>query len=100
MLLLEPIFEADLRPEQYAYRPGRNANMPVGRSCHRIFVPALSRMPARSHWPISRRTLGSAIPCASVRSSQSTLSEHLQMAASKTQFTGSVVIASRTTRSA
>ena len=25
MLLLEPIFEADLPPEQYAYRPGRNA---------------------------------------------------------------------------
>lgn len=25
MLVLEPIFEADLLPEQYAYRPGRNA---------------------------------------------------------------------------
>jgi RNA-directed DNA polymerase len=25
MLVLEPIFEADLQPEQYAYRPGRNA---------------------------------------------------------------------------
>ena len=25
MLVLEPIFEADLSPEQYAYRPGRNA---------------------------------------------------------------------------
>jgi RNA-directed DNA polymerase len=25
MLVLEPIFEADLPPEQYAYRPGRNA---------------------------------------------------------------------------
>jgi len=24
-LVVEPIFEADLRPEQYAYRPGRNA---------------------------------------------------------------------------
>jgi retron-type reverse transcriptase len=24
MLVLEPIFEADLPPEQYAYRPGRN----------------------------------------------------------------------------
>jgi hypothetical protein len=24
-LVLEPIFEADLPPEQYAYRPGRNA---------------------------------------------------------------------------
>ena len=26
MLVLEPIFEADLSPEQYAYRPGRNAH--------------------------------------------------------------------------
>jgi group II intron reverse transcriptase/maturase len=26
MLVLEPIFEADLPPEQYAYRPGRNAH--------------------------------------------------------------------------
>src|SRR5262249_33292903 len=25
MLVLEPIFEADLQPEQYAYRPGRSA---------------------------------------------------------------------------
>jgi retron-type reverse transcriptase len=25
MLILEPIFEADLQPEQYAYRPQRNA---------------------------------------------------------------------------
>jgi len=24
-LVLEPIFEADLQPEQYAYRPGRSA---------------------------------------------------------------------------
>jgi len=24
-LVLEPIFEANLPPEQYAYRPGRNA---------------------------------------------------------------------------
>jgi RNA-directed DNA polymerase len=25
VLLLEPIFEADLQPEQYAYRPGKSA---------------------------------------------------------------------------
>ena len=25
MLVLEPIFEADLQPEQYAYRPNRSA---------------------------------------------------------------------------
>jgi group II intron reverse transcriptase/maturase len=30
MLVLEPIFEADLRAEQYAYRPGRNAQQAVG----------------------------------------------------------------------
>ncbi|WP_254699707.1 group II intron reverse transcriptase/maturase [Trinickia violacea] len=29
MLVLEPIFEADLPPEQYAYRPGRNAQEAV-----------------------------------------------------------------------
>src|SRR5208283_4507914 len=29
VLVLEPIFEADLPPEQYAYRPGRNAQQAV-----------------------------------------------------------------------
>ena len=29
MLVLEPIFEADLPPEQYAYRAGRNAQQAV-----------------------------------------------------------------------
>jgi len=29
MLVLEPIFEADLPPEQYAYRRGRNAQQAV-----------------------------------------------------------------------
>src|SRR5437660_9409410 len=29
MLVLEPIFEADLPPEQYAYRPGRNTQQAV-----------------------------------------------------------------------
>jgi hypothetical protein len=29
MLVLEPIFEADLPPERYAYRPGRNAQRAV-----------------------------------------------------------------------
>jgi hypothetical protein len=31
VLVLEPIFEADLPPEQYAYRPGRNAQQAVAR---------------------------------------------------------------------
>ena len=31
MLVLEPIFEADLQPEQYAYRPERSANDAVKR---------------------------------------------------------------------
>jgi RNA-directed DNA polymerase len=29
MLVLEPIFEADLPPELYSYRPGRNAQQAV-----------------------------------------------------------------------
>ena len=29
MLVLEPIYEADLPPELYAYRPGRNAQQAV-----------------------------------------------------------------------
>ncbi len=29
MLVLEPIFEADLPPEMYAYRPQRNAQQAV-----------------------------------------------------------------------
>ena len=35
MLVLSPIFEADLEPEQYAYRPGRGANDAV-RRVHRL----------------------------------------------------------------
>ena len=35
MLVLAPIFEADLEPEQYAYRPGRSANDAVRRA-HRL----------------------------------------------------------------
>jgi RNA-directed DNA polymerase len=47
MLVLEPIFEADLPPEQYAYRPGRNAQQAA------LEVEAA----ARKWWtPISRTT--------------------------------------------
>ena len=35
MLVLSPIFEADLQPEQYAYRSGRNAHDAV-RRVHRL----------------------------------------------------------------
>ena len=35
LLVLEPIFEADLQPEQYAYRPERNAHDAVNR-VHRL----------------------------------------------------------------
>ena len=36
-LVLSPIFEADLQPEQYAYRPGRDANDAV-RRVHRLLT--------------------------------------------------------------
>ena len=35
MLVLSPVFEADLQPEQYAYRPGRGAHDAV-RRVHRL----------------------------------------------------------------
>jgi len=37
MLVLQPIFEADLPPEQYAYRPGRNAQQAVVEVEERLF---------------------------------------------------------------
>ena len=37
MLVLSPIFEADLPPEQYAYRPGRRAHDAV-RRVHRLLT--------------------------------------------------------------
>ena len=37
MLVLEPVFEADLPPEQYAYRPGRNAQQAVVEVEERLF---------------------------------------------------------------
>jgi retron-type reverse transcriptase len=35
ILILEPIFEADLQPEQYAYRPGRSAHDAI-RKVHKL----------------------------------------------------------------
>ncbi len=37
MLVLEPIYEADLPPEQYAYRPGRNAQQAVEEGDKHLF---------------------------------------------------------------
>ena len=37
MLVLEPIFEADLPPEQYGYRPGQNAQQAVVEVEERLF---------------------------------------------------------------
>ena len=55
----------------------------------------LSRMPASSHIRTSRRIRGSAILCASIRSSHSwsTESKKLRMSASSTQFTRWLMIA-------
>ncbi len=55
MLVLEPIFEADLPPEQYAYRPGRNAQqavVEVGSCC--------SEATRTSSTPTSRTTSGAS----------------------------------------
>jgi hypothetical protein len=46
MLVLEPIFEADLPPEQYAYRAGRNAQqavIEVEGACQIFRVPEVMR---------------------------------------------------------
>jgi len=43
MLVLEPIFEADLPPEQYAYRPRRNAQQAVVEVEARLFRGRWSR---------------------------------------------------------
>src|SRR6266571_8979729 len=37
MLVLEPIYEADLPPEQYAYRAGRNAQQAVAEADKQLF---------------------------------------------------------------
>ena len=65
--------------------------VPLSVSCH----SSLSRMPASSHIRMSRRMRGSAILCASIRSSHSwsTESKKLRMSASSTQFTRWLMIA-------
>jgi len=54
MLVLEPIFEADLPPEIYAYRAGRNAQQAA------VEVEELLSVAIRKSWtPTSRTTFGS-----------------------------------------
>ena len=42
LLILEPIFEADLQPEQYAYRENRSA-LDAVQEVHRLLGARLSR---------------------------------------------------------
>ena len=49
LLVLEPIFEADLQPEQYAYRPGRSAHDAVNR-VHRLLNESTTRL-LTAIWP-------------------------------------------------
>ena len=55
MLVLEPVFEADLPPELYAYRPGRNAQQAVVRMTDELKAKTASspcrRPPARHDVP-------------------------------------------------
>jgi hypothetical protein len=49
MLVLEPIFEADLPPELYAYRPGRNAGSRRGLRGSRSYPSATFALFDRRH---------------------------------------------------
>ena len=55
MLVLEPIFEADLPQKQYAYRPGRNAQQAVVEVEGPLVLPVVTR---KSSTPTSRTTSG------------------------------------------
>ena len=56
MLVLEPIFEADLPPEIYAYRAGRNAQQAA------VEVEELCSGAARPSWTPTLRTTSGAFP--------------------------------------
>ena len=56
MLVLDPIFEADLPPELYAYRSGRNAQQAV------IEVEELLFEAIRTSWTPTSRTTSGAFP--------------------------------------
>lgn len=70
MLVLEPIFEADLPPEQYAYRPGRNAQQAVVEVEAQLFrghpevvdadLGATVKRPTRSSADVDRSACGIA----------------------------------------
>jgi hypothetical protein len=65
MLVLEPIFEADLPPEQYAYRPGRNAQQAVV-EVEKLLFRGHRRRPRgllREHSPRRVGQVGSAPDC-------------------------------------
>jgi hypothetical protein len=66
MLVLEPIFEADLPPEQYAYRPGRNAQQAVVEVEKQLFRghPEVDRMIAGRR--VSRTGSAAAVPSQSL----------------------------------
>ena len=55
-LVLEPIFEADLPPEQYAYRPGRTPNRRWSR-----WMGCCSAATRKSLTPTSRTTSGASL---------------------------------------
>ena len=50
MLVLSPIFEADLQPEQYAYRPGRHAHDAVKRVHRLLTTYSFSGVALLSDW--------------------------------------------------
>ena len=57
MLVLEPIFEANLPSELYGYRPGRNAQQAV------IEVKSCCFAAIRKLWTPTSRTTSGAFPC-------------------------------------
>ena len=60
MLVPSPIFEADLRPEQYAYRPGRSTNDAV-RRVHGLWA-ALKRSYHGTYHHFSPKHLDGVLP--------------------------------------
>ena len=55
LVVLAPIFEADLEPEQYAYREGCSLHL-LGEGARRRRVPATAACPSWPTWPRGRLT--------------------------------------------